>query len=136
MTTAKTGTTTSSSELTARSALPLPPTLKRRCDRTQVGRLCTQVGRLCIAPSDVLHRLRCGLGISASWTDFVDLPYENRLFRETRSVTCKRGLVATGLRVYRGFQEWGDLDTYEFQLYCSPSSGTSTSELSFNKGEL
>ncbi|KAL3925039.1 MAG: hypothetical protein SGPRY_003749 [Prymnesium sp.] len=79
-------------------------------------------------------RLRCGQGISATWTEFVDLPYEERLFRETRSVTCKRGLVATGMRVYRGFQNWGDIDTYELQLFCAPNP--MTSEQQFDKGEL
>lgn len=72
-----------------------------------------------------LLKLRCGMGVAAEWTDFVDLPNENRLFRETRSTTCKRGLAASGLRVYRGFQDWGDLDTYEFQLYCAPHAGHS-----------
>ena len=85
-------------------------------------------------PPATRGRLRCGLGISAEWTEFVNLPYENRLFRETRSVTCKRGMVATGLRVYRGFQNWGDLDTYEFQLYCAPS--VAASALKYDKGEL
>jgi len=88
-----------------------------------------------------LFKLRCGLGVSTKWTDITRLPYEGNLdrglgslYRETRSVTCKRGLAVSGLRVYRGFQDWGDLDTYEFQLYCSPPTGSS--EHNFNKGEL
>ena len=38
--------------------------------------------------------------------------------RETRSATCRAGYTVAGLRVTRAFQDWGDLDMYEFQLYC------------------
>ena len=35
-----------------------------------------------------------------------------------RSATCRAGYTVAGLRVTRAFQDWGDLDMYEFQLYC------------------
>jgi hypothetical protein len=39
--------------------------------------------------------------------------------KETRSATCPKDSAVAGLRVHRGFQDWGDVDTYEFQLFCS-----------------
>ena len=43
--------------------------------------------------------------------------------RETRSATCAAGQQVGGLRAIRGFQDWGDLDTYEFQLFCVGGAG-------------
>ena len=38
--------------------------------------------------------------------------------REEKVATCPNGRSVGGLRVHRGFQDWGDMDTYEFQLFC------------------
>lgn len=38
-----------------------------------------------------------------------------------------------GIRVHRGFQDWGDVDTYEFQLACSGSSGAAAAQPSTDK---
>ena len=62
---------------------------------------------------DYYHfKLRCG----KLWREVVGLPFER--LRETRSATCPRHTYVTGVRVHRGFQDWGSLDTYEFQLKC------------------
>ena len=59
-------------------------------------------------------KLRCG----RTWSDLpLGLAFEG--LRETRSATCPSGAAIAGLRVHRGFQDWGDLDTYEFQLFCT-----------------
>lgn len=59
-------------------------------------------------------RLRCG----KSWLEQpLGLGFDG--LRETRSATCPSGSAIAGLRVHRGFQDWGDFDTYEFQLYCT-----------------
>jgi len=57
-------------------------------------------------------KLRCG----AAWREVVGLPFYE--LKETRSVTCPSEQVVTGVRVHRGFQDWGSKDTYEFQLQC------------------
>jgi len=58
-------------------------------------------------------RLRCG----KQWSEPLGLAFDG--LRETRSATCPSGSAVAGLRVHRGFQDWGDLDTYEFQLFCT-----------------
>ena len=61
--------------------------------------------------------LRCG----GEWkNDVGQLPSES--YRETRSATCPRGRPVDGLRVHRAFQDWGDLDTFEFQLHCGDTA--------------
>ena len=57
-------------------------------------------------------KLRCG----KEWRALVGLPVQSA--RETRSATCARGSHVVGVRVHRGFQDWGAVDTYEFQLRC------------------
>ena len=52
-------------------------------------------------------RLRC----AKQWGDPLGLAFDG--LRETRSATCPAGAAIAGLRVHRGFQDWGDLDTYE-----------------------
>ena len=58
-------------------------------------------------------KLRC----NADWRSVVGLPFDS--LRETRSATCSSGRSVTGVRVHRGFQDWGSIDTYEFQLQCN-----------------
>jgi len=58
-------------------------------------------------------KLRCG----KQWAEPLGLAFDG--LRETRSATCPSGSSVAGLRVHRGFQDWGDLDTYEFQLFCT-----------------
>jgi hypothetical protein len=57
-------------------------------------------------------KLRCG----RAWREIVGLPFDAP--RETRSATCPRGASVVGVRVHRGFIDWGSVDTYEFQLNC------------------
>lgn len=57
-------------------------------------------------------KLRC----NKLWKSVVGLPFDSP--RETRSATCARGSYVVGVRVHRGYQDWGSLDTYEFQLKC------------------
>ena len=66
-------------------------------------------------------KLRCG----KHWNEQpLGLAFDG--LRETRSATCPAGAAIAGLRVHRGFQDWGDLDTYEFQLFCTtPPAGSS-----------
>ena len=53
-------------------------------------------------------RLRC----AKSWLEQpLGLAFNG--LRETRSATCPSGAAIAGLRVHRGFQDWGDMDTYE-----------------------
>ena len=60
-------------------------------------------------------KLRCESG---KWLAPLRLPFDS--LKETRSATCPRGRAVTGVRVHRGFRDWGDVDTYEFQLLCLP----------------
>lgn len=63
-------------------------------------------------------KLRCG----KQWASMpLGLAFDG--LRETRSATCPSGASLAGLRVHRGFQDWGDLDTYEFQLFCTSPPG-------------
>ena len=56
-------------------------------------------------------KLRCG----KRWAHLpLGLPFDG--LRETRTATCASGSSIAGFRVHRGFQDWGDVDTYEFQL--------------------
>ena len=57
-------------------------------------------------------KLRC----AAQWQPLLGLEYEGH--QETKVATCPRGHVMRGLRVHRGFLDWGDRDSYEFQLLC------------------
>ena len=57
-------------------------------------------------------KLRC----NKAWRAVVGLPFD--ALRETRSATCARGSHVTGVQVHRGFQDFGSIDTYEFQLKC------------------
>ena len=57
-------------------------------------------------------KLRCG----RAWRKVVGLPFD--ALRETRSATCSKNSHVIGVRVHRGFQDWGSIDTYEFQLKC------------------
>ena len=50
-------------------------------------------------------KLRCG----KHWAEPMGLAFDG--LRETRSATCQSGSWVAGLRVHRGFQDWGDLDT-------------------------
>ena len=34
-------------------------------------------------------------------------------------LACSNRRAVTGVRVHRGFQDWGSIDTYEFQLQCN-----------------
>jgi len=68
-------------------------------------------------------KLRCG----AAWRSVVGLAFESP--RETRSATCKRESHVVGVRVHRGFQDWGDVDTYEFQLKCEADGQTEESRM-------
>ena len=63
-------------------------------------------------------KLRC----AAQWQPLLGLEYEGH--QETKVATCPRGHVMRGLRVHRGFLDWGDRDSYEFQLLCEPESGS------------
>jgi hypothetical protein len=63
-------------------------------------------------------KLRC----AAAWQPLLGLAFDGH--QETRTSTCPRGRVMRGLRVHRGFQDWGDRDSYEFQLLCEPESGS------------
>jgi len=56
-------------------------------------------------------KLRC-----AQWQPLLGLEYEGH--QETKVATCPKGHVMRGLRVHRGFLDWGDRDSYEFQLLC------------------
>ena len=60
-----------------------------------------------------MFKLRCG----KQWRSVVGLPFD--ALRETRSATCPKDSFVTGVRVHRGYQNWGSLDTYEFQLRCA-----------------
>ena len=63
-------------------------------------------------------KLRCG----KRWADMpLGLAFDG--LRETRSATCPSGGSLAGLRVHRGFQDWGDVDTYEFQCFCAVKPG-------------
>jgi hypothetical protein len=65
-------------------------------------------------------KLRC----AKKWLDLpLGLAFDG--LRETRSATCPSSAAIAGLRVHRGFQDWGDLDTYEFQLFCTVPTSTS-----------
>ena len=66
----------------------------------------------------MIGRLRCG----KAWLE-QPLGLAFLGLRETRSATCPSGAAVAGLRVHRGFQDWGDLDTYEFQLFCTTPAG-------------
>ena len=57
-------------------------------------------------------KLRC----ARKWNDALGLPFDG--LRETRSATCPHGRSVSGIRVHRGFQDFGSVDTYEFQLQC------------------
>ena len=57
-------------------------------------------------------KLRC----ARQWRDVIGLPFD--ALKETRSATCPHGRDVGGIRVHRGFQDWGSIDTYEFQLMC------------------
>ena len=46
------------------------------------------------------------------------LPFDK--LKETRSPSCPMGRAVGGLRVHRGYQDFGSYDTYEFQLQCLP----------------
>ena len=63
-------------------------------------------------PADYTFKLRC----DKQWRDVHGLSFE--ALRETRSATCPHGRSVSGIRVHRGFQDWGSVDTYEFQLQC------------------
>ena len=65
-----------------------------------------------------MFKLRCG----REWREVVGLPFDR--LRETRSATCPSGRSVSGVRVHRGFQDWGSVDTYEFQLNCLPLDET------------
>ena len=41
-----------------------------------------------------------------------------RLTRSRADATGPHGRDVGGIRVHRGFQDWGSIDTYEFQLMC------------------
>jgi hypothetical protein len=58
-------------------------------------------------------KLRC----DREWRSVVGLPFD--ALKETRSATCRRESTVVGVRVHRGFQDWGSIDTYEFQLKCA-----------------
>jgi hypothetical protein len=58
-------------------------------------------------------KLRC----DREWRSVVGLPFD--ALKETRSATCRRESTVVGVRVHRGFQDWGSVDTYEFQLKCA-----------------
>ena len=55
-------------------------------------------------------KLRC----QRDWMSIVGLPFDT--LRETRSATCPSKRSVGGIRVHRGFQDWGSVDTYEFQV--------------------
>ena len=64
-------------------------------------------------------KLRCG----RQWADVpLGLAFDG--LRETRSATCPGGGSLAGLRVHRGFADWGDYDTYEFQCFCAVKDGS------------
>lgn len=52
-----------------------------------------------------MFKLRC----NKEWRSVVGLPFES--LRETRSATCARNSYVVGVRVHRGFQDWGSVDT-------------------------
>ena len=64
-------------------------------------------------------KLRC----ARVWREVVGLPFD--ALRETRSATCPHARAVTGVRVHRGFQDWGSVDTYEFQLRCDEDDDAS-----------
>ena len=73
-------------------------------------------------------------GCGKTWADQpLGLAFDG--LRETRSATCPAGAAIAGLRVHRGFQDWGDLDTYEFQLFCTTPPAGSGKPSSGNNGE-
>ena len=58
-------------------------------------------------------KLRC----ARQWHEHaLGLPFD--ALKETRSATCPHGRSVSGIRVHRGFQDFGSIDTYEFQLQC------------------
>mmetsp|Transcript_7847 Transcript_7847/g.24566 ORF Transcript_7847/g.24566 Transcript_7847/m.24566 type:complete len:266 (-) Transcript_7847:101-898(-) len=60
-------------------------------------------------------KMRCG----RRWTGLLGLPFEGGgLIPDSRTATCPKGCIADGLRVTRGFQDWGDVDSYDMQLRC------------------
>ena len=57
-------------------------------------------------------KLRC----ARKWNEHaLGLPFD--ALRETRSATCPHGRSMSGVRVHRGFQDFGSVDTYEFQVW-------------------
>lgn len=61
-------------------------------------------------------KLRC----DRAWAAPLMLPFES--LKETRAASCPKHRQVSGVKVHRGFQDWGDVDTYEFQLLCLPVS--------------
>lgn len=57
-------------------------------------------------------KLRC----DGQWKPVQGLAFDG--YQETRTATCPKGKVVQGFRAHRGFQDWGDMDSYEFQLNC------------------
>lgn len=58
-------------------------------------------------------KLRC----ARQWHErALGLPFD--ALKETRSATCPHGRSVSGVRVHRGYQDFGSIDTYEFQLQC------------------
>jgi hypothetical protein len=80
----------------------------------------------CAALRRELLRVRARSQCGKQWAEQpLGLAFDG--LRETRSATCPAGASIAGLRVHRGFQDWGDADTYEFQLYCTSPSPTGRS---------
>ncbi|KAL1523418.1 hypothetical protein AB1Y20_018358 [Prymnesium parvum] len=87
------------------------------------GRLVSGVqvmrGRVERADRDYYNfKLRCG----DTWQlQPLGLAFDG--WAETKSATCRPGQSVRGIRVHRGFRDWGDVDTYEFQLLCASVAG-------------
>jgi hypothetical protein len=58
-----------------------------------------------LSAPDYNYKLRCG----RDWVDVLGLSFA--ALRETRSATCPHARPIGGIRVHRGFQDWGSIDT-------------------------
>jgi hypothetical protein len=57
-------------------------------------------------------KLQC----SGVWQSYLGMRSSKQV--ETAAAECPSGEGTSGLRVYRGFVEWGDKDLYEYELNC------------------
>jgi len=63
-------------------------------------------------------KLQC----SGVWQSYLGMRSSKQV--ETAAAECPSGEGTSGLRVYRGFVEWGDKDLYEYELNCKSIART------------